>query len=180
MLAAQTQEAAAHMMRGREVNWGAMPLSGVFETGDGAVVLVGAFKSNPLRDISTALGLDDLSQDPRFADHPRQVENKRALHAIFRARFREGSTAHWLARLEEQDLLCAPVRTLAEALADEQTAINGMVMEADGEVERIKVVGSPIHMEAAPVTIRIPPARLGQYTDAVLRELGMASPQAAE
>src|SRR5216110_3331323 len=55
MLAAQTQEAAAHMMRGREVNWGAMPLSGVFETGDGAVALVGAFKANPLRDICTAL-----------------------------------------------------------------------------------------------------------------------------
>src|SRR6266404_7345897 len=32
MLAAQTQEGAAHLMRGREVNWGAMPLSGVFET----------------------------------------------------------------------------------------------------------------------------------------------------
>jgi crotonobetainyl-CoA:carnitine CoA-transferase CaiB-like acyl-CoA transferase len=180
MLAAQTQEAAAHMMRGREVNWGAMPLSGVFETGDGAVVMVGAFKANPLCDISTALGIDDLSQDTRFADHPRQVENKKALHAIFRERFRSNTTAHWLARLEAQDLLCAPVRTLAEALADEQTAINGMVMEAEGEVERIKVVGSPIHMEAAPVTIRIPPARLGQYTDAVLAELGLAPKQAAE
>jgi crotonobetainyl-CoA:carnitine CoA-transferase CaiB-like acyl-CoA transferase len=180
MLAAQTQEAAAHMMRGREVNWGAMPLSGVFETSDGAVVMVGAFKANPLRDISTALGIDDLSQDPRFADHPKQVENKKSLHAIFRERFRSNTTAHWLAKLEEQDLLSAPVRSLAEALADEQTAINGMVMEADGEVERIKVVGSPIHMEAAPVTIRIPPARLGQYTDAVLRELGLAPKQAAE
>ena len=27
---------AAQMMRGREVNWGAMPLSGVFPTTDGA------------------------------------------------------------------------------------------------------------------------------------------------
>jgi crotonobetainyl-CoA:carnitine CoA-transferase CaiB-like acyl-CoA transferase len=180
MLAAQTQEAAAEMMRGREVNWGAMPLSGVFETTDGAVVLVGAFKAHPLKDISTALGIDDLSQDPRFTDHPKQVANKPALHAIFRERFASNTTAHWLARLEEQDLLCAPVRTLKEALADEQTAINGMVIEADGEVERIKVVGSPIHMEGAPVTIRIPPARLGQYTDAVLAELGLAPKQAAE
>jgi crotonobetainyl-CoA:carnitine CoA-transferase CaiB-like acyl-CoA transferase len=180
MLAAQTQEAAAEMMRGREVNWGAMPLSGVFETTDGAVVLVGAFKANPLKDISTALGIDDLSQDARFADHPKQVENKPALHALFRARFASNTTAHWLFRLEEQDLLCAPVRTLKEALADEQTAINGMIIEADGEVERVKVVGSPIHMEGAPVTIRIPPARLGQYTDAVLAELGLAPKQAAE
>ena len=84
MLAAQTQEAAAHMMRGREVNWGAMPLSGVFETSDGAVVLVGAFKANPLRDICTALEIDDLSQDGRFASHGQLLKNKAALHAIFR------------------------------------------------------------------------------------------------
>ena len=180
MLAAQTQEAAAHMMRGREVNWGAMPLSGVFETSDGAVVLVGAFKANPLRDICTALEIGDLSQDARFASHAQQVTNKAALHEIFRARFKAGTTAHWLARLEEQDLLCAPVRTLAEALADEQAVINGMILEADGEVERVKVVGSPVHMEAAPVTIRIPPSRLGQYTDAVLAELALVNATAAE
>ncbi len=180
MLAAQTQEAAAHMMRGREVNWGAMPLSGVFGTTDGAVALVGAFKAHPLRDISTALGIDDLSQDPRFAGHAVQVANKPALHAIFRERFATNATVYWLERLEAQDLLCAPVRTLAEALADEQTAINGMVIEADGEVERVRVVGSPIHMEAAPVTIRIAPAHLGQYTDAVLAELGLPTARAAE
>ncbi len=44
MLAMQMQEAAVWMMRGRELNWAAMPLSGVFETLDGAVVMVGAFK----------------------------------------------------------------------------------------------------------------------------------------
>jgi crotonobetainyl-CoA:carnitine CoA-transferase CaiB-like acyl-CoA transferase len=174
MLAAQTQEGAAHLMRGREINWGAMPLSGVFETSDGAVALVGAFKAHPLRDICTALEIADLSTDPRFAAHAEQVENKLALHAIFRERFKSKTTAHWLARLEAQDLLCAPVRTLAEALADEQTAVNGMIMEADGEFERVKVIGSPIHMDAAPVSIRIPPAHLGQYTDAVLEELGLA------
>ncbi|MFX8660861.1 CoA transferase, partial [Acinetobacter baumannii] len=54
MLAAQTQEAAAQMMRGREVNWGAMPLTGVFATTDGALVLVGAFKADPLGDIGWA------------------------------------------------------------------------------------------------------------------------------
>lgn len=171
MLAAQTQEAAASMMRGREVNWGAMPLSGVFPTTDGAVVLVGAFKANPLRDISTALDIEDLSQDARFAAHAGQVENKQALHAIFRARFANDSTAHWLARLEEQDLLCAPVRSLSEALADEQTLVNGMILEAPGEVETLRLVNSPIHMDLAPVSVRIPPASLGKHTVEVLAEL---------
>ena len=41
MLAMQMQEAAMHLMRGRELNWAAYPLSGVFETTDGAIVMVG-------------------------------------------------------------------------------------------------------------------------------------------
>ena len=48
MLAMQMQEAAAWMMRGQDLNWAAMPLCGVFETTDGAIVMVGAFKKNPL------------------------------------------------------------------------------------------------------------------------------------
>ena len=100
--------------------------------------------------------------------------------ALFLARFKTNTTAHWIGKLEEQDLLCSPVRTLAEALADEQTTINGMIMEAPGVVETVKVVGSPIHMSDAPVTIRIPPATLGQHTQDVLAELDQARPTAAE
>jgi crotonobetainyl-CoA:carnitine CoA-transferase CaiB-like acyl-CoA transferase len=180
MIAAQTQEAATQMMRGFELNWGAMPLSGVFETADGALVMVGAFKADPVRDIGTALGITGLEDDPRFKTHALRMENKPALQAIFHARLRTNTTAHWIARLEEQDLLCAPVRSLAEALADEQAAINGMIMEAPGVVETVKVVGSPIHMADAPVTIRVPPAKLGQHTEEVLAELAQARATAAE
>jgi formyl-CoA transferase len=179
MLAAQTQEAATQLMRGREVNWGAMPLTGVFETSDGALVMVGAFKADPIGDIGNALNLPALSQDERFKTHARQVENKAALHQIFRERFKSNSTAFWIARLEAQDLLCSPVRSLAEALADEQTAINGMVIECDGAVERMRVVSSPIHLESAPVAIRIPPAQLGQHTEEVLAEIGAPPMKAA-
>jgi crotonobetainyl-CoA:carnitine CoA-transferase CaiB-like acyl-CoA transferase len=180
MLAAQTQESAAQLMRGREVNWGAMPLTGVFETTDGALVMVGAFKANPLKDIGTALDLAGIDTDARFASHELQVENKAALHDLFRARFKTNSTAHWLGKLEEQDLLCAPVMTLKEALADEQTAVNGMILETQGEIEMVRVVGSPIHLSDAPVSIRIAPARLGQHTGDVRAEMAALHVGAAE
>jgi crotonobetainyl-CoA:carnitine CoA-transferase CaiB-like acyl-CoA transferase len=171
MLAAQTQEAATQLMRGRELNWGAMPLSGVFETADGAIVMVGAFKANPLKDIATALDVPGLDADPRFLTHALQKANKPTLQAIFRERFKTQTTAHWLGRLEAQDLLCAPVRNLAEALADEQATINGMILEAPGVIEPVRLVGSPIHLEDAPVTVRVPPAELGQHTQEVLAEI---------
>ncbi len=174
MIAAQMQEGTMHLMRQRELNWAAMPLSGAFETSDGALVLVGAFKTDPLRDIATALELPTLPDDPRFAGFALQVKNRAALQKIFSDRFRQNTTAHWLERLDAQDLLCARVCPLSEALTDPQVAINQMVLEAPAGEETLRVVGSPVHLSDAPVEIRIVPPKLGQHTTTVLGELGLA------
>jgi crotonobetainyl-CoA:carnitine CoA-transferase CaiB-like acyl-CoA transferase len=174
MIAAQMQEGTMHLMRQRELNWAAMPLSGAFETSDGALVLVGAFKTDPLRDIATALELPALPDDPRFASFALRVKNRAALQKIFSDRFRQNTTAHWLERLDAQDLLCARVCPLSETLADPQVAINQMVLEAPGPEETLRVVGSPVHLSDAPVEIRIVPPKLGQHTATVLAELGLA------
>lgn len=168
MLAMQMQEAAMIMMADSEVNWAAMPLSGVFETQDGALVMVGAFKANPLQDICVALGLDDLSSDARFCNLNQQFKHKAELQAMFRQRFTSNTRAHWLERLEQQDLLCAPVRDLREALVDPQTLHNQILMEGQGEGQKLRFVGSPIEMSAAPVTLRRAPPRLGQHTEEIL------------
>ena len=174
MLAMQMQEAASLLMRDNELNWAAMPLSGVFKTTDGAIVMVGAFKENPLRDICNALEIDDLSEEERFADIDRQKEHRSELQAIFHERFGQGNTGHWVERLDGVDILCAPVKSLAEALSDPQTAINDMILEAKPtENGPVKLVGSPIDMSAAPVTIRHQPPTLGADTETILAELGL-------
>ena len=176
MLAMQMQEAAMIMMADSEVNWAAMPLSGVFDTQDGALVLVGAFKANPLQDICTALGLEDLSKDERFCNLNQQFKHKQPLQAMFRERFATNTRSHWLAKLEEQDLLCAPVRDLREALVDPQTLHNRILMEGEGEGQMVRFVGSPIQMSAAPVTLRRAPPRLGQHTEEILALASVDAP----
>ena len=176
MLAMQMQEAAMIMMADSEVNWAAMPLSGVFDTQDGALVMVGAFKANPLQDICAALEVDDLSADPRFCNLKQQFKHKPELQAMFRERFASNTRDYWLARLEQQDLLCAPVRDLREALVDPQTLHNDMIMEGPGEGQQLRFIGSPIQMSAAPVTLRRAPPRLGQHTEEIL-ELARAGAQ---
>ena len=171
MLAMQMQEAAMWMMRGRELNWAAMPLSGVFETTDRAIVMVGAFKENPLRDICNALGIDDLSADPRYATLERQKAHRSELQAIFRECFAEDTTAHWLERLGGVDILCAPVKTLNDALNDPQTACNRMIVELDPTTGGpVRLVASPIDMSAAPFAVRRAPPVLGEHNDEVLAE----------
>ncbi len=169
MLAMQMQEAAVWMMRGNELNWAAMPLSGVFETLDSAVVMVGAFKENPLRDICAALGISDLSTDPRYASLEQQAAHRSDLQTIFRDRFAGNTTAHWLERLGEVDILCAPVTTLPEALDDPQTACNRMIVELEPTAAGpVRLVASPIDMSAAPFAVRRAPPKLGEHNDEVL------------
>ena len=168
MLALQMQEAAMIMMADSEVNWAAMPLSGVFDTTDGALVLVGAFKANPLRDICTALDLPDLSADPKFCNLNQQFLHKPELQAIFRRQFSSNTRAHWLGRLEQQDLLCAPVRDLREALVDPQTLHNQILIEGPGEGQTCRFVGSPIQLSGAPARLYRAPPRLGQHTQEIL------------
>src|ERR1044072_133937 len=99
MLAMQMQEASMWMQRKRELNWGAFPLTGVFDTTDGAVVIVGAFKQNPLQDICNVLEIEDLSAQPRYKDFDSQMAHRPELQAIFRENFAKNSNAHWLKRL---------------------------------------------------------------------------------
>ncbi len=169
MLAMQMQEAAAWMMRGKDLNWAAFPLCGVFDTTDRPIVMVGAFKQNPLRDICEALEIEDLSTQERYSDFDRQMENKAGLQAVFRENFARKSSAHWLKRLEEVDILCAPVKTMDEALADEQTLVNKMILDAGrSKAGPIRLIGSPIDMSAAPVTVRQPPPQLGEHNEELL------------
>ena len=170
MIAMQMQESAQWSKHGEVLNWAAMPLTGVFDTTDGAIVIVGAFKANPLQDICAALEIDDLS--PQYPTLDVQRANKPFLQETFRTIIAPKSSGYWLERLEAQDLLCAPVRSLGGALDDPQTEINGMLCPINHPVlGDITVVGSPVHLSDAPLSVRHLPPKLGQHTDDILQEL---------
>lgn len=172
MIAMQMQEAAQWSKHREVLNWAAMPLTGVFGTTDGALVVVGAFKVNPLQDICNALEIEDMSGE--YPDLATQRKHKPFLQKLFHETIATNSTAYWLERLEAQDLLCGPVRSLGEALDDPQTAINDMLLNMDHPVlGDLTVVGSPVHLSDAPVTVRQTPPRLGEHTDEIIAEFNL-------
>lgn len=174
MIAMQMQEAAQWSKHKEVLNWAAMPLTGVFETTDGAIVMVGAFKANPLQDICNALEIEDISA--QYPDLAAQRKNKPFLQDLFGKTISTNTTEYWLQRLEEQDLLCAPVRSLGEALDDPQTEINNMLVNMDHPIlGDLTVVGSPVHLSSAPVVVRHTPPRLGEHTDQIIEEFGLTA-----
>ena len=174
MIAMQMQEATCHLATGKEINWAEMPLTGVFPTQDGALVLVGAFKENPLLDICNVLGIEDLSREYPVLE--KQREAKAYLQGRFRDEFAKNTTAHWIKALEVADLLCAPVKNLSEVLEDEQTKANEMIVEFEHPLNgTMQAIACPIHFSAIDAGVRMAPPRLGEHNDEILAELGMST-----
>ena len=108
LLAMQILEATMALMGRATLNWARMPLVGTFATTDGEIVLVGAFKPNPLRDICAALDLEDLSEHPDFSAMEAQAANKPRLQALLAEAIGRFSTAEVIERLETQGRALRP------------------------------------------------------------------------
>jgi formyl-CoA transferase len=155
------------------------PLQGVYRTADGFVALVGWFRPNPVGNVCRALGLPDLSADPRFSplETLARPENAAALREILAARLAERGTADWIATLEAHDVLCGEVLPPGAVYAHPQAAANEMVATVQHPtLGPLRVVASPVKLSATPATVRTPPPGIGEHTRAILSEAGY-SPQ---
>jgi len=138
-----------------------------FPTADGWIVV---FCNKPKfwEALVDALELPELARDARFTTFPDRLAHKDALLTILKARFAQRTTAAWLDRLRGR-VPCAPVNTVAQALADEQVTARGMIVEVDHpRFGRIREVASPVKTPGA-VTHPAPAPRLGEHTEAILR-----------
>jgi crotonobetainyl-CoA:carnitine CoA-transferase CaiB-like acyl-CoA transferase len=140
-----------------------------FPTRDGWIVVF-CNKEKFWRALVEALELPDLAADERFASFAGRLAHKDVLVPRLKARFAERTTADWLGRLRGR-VPCAPVNTLAQALADEQVRARGMILAVTHpELGVLREVASPVRT-AGVVAAPAPAPRLGQHTDEILRNL---------
>jgi formyl-CoA transferase len=144
-------------------------------------ITIGAGTDRLFGELCDQLGHRDWASDPAFASAGARVKNRDALVERIEAITTTRTRADWLARLEARAIPCGPINTYHEAFADPQVLARGMVVEIDHPaLGRLRTPGSPIKMSETPPAVgrRVP--RLGEDTEAVLREIGMTGEEIAE
>jgi len=120
-----------------------------------------------------ALGLGELSRDPRFASNPQRVANRTALVEAMATVTRTLAADELLRRLQSAGLPSAPILTLDRVAAEPQTDASGMLVpQKHPRVADYRAVGLPIRWDGErPGPARVPPL-LGEHSAEVLAELG--------
>jgi crotonobetainyl-CoA:carnitine CoA-transferase CaiB-like acyl-CoA transferase len=92
------------------------------------------------------------------------------------------TSAEWLARLDAEQVPCAPVQTREELLTDPQIAVNELIVESDHpHLGRVRQPRPAARFDVtSPELLRIPAPKLGEHTEAVLAEIGVSVEQLRE
>jgi len=133
------------------------------------------------RRFTAATGLDELTDDPRYATNPDRVRNRDTLIPRITAALAACSCEEWTERLNVAGVPAGPVNTVPAALEQPQIAARDMVVEIEHPVAgMLKMLGTPLKLSAQPASIRRPPPVLGQHTDEILAQAGYPANRIAE
>ena len=151
------------------------PMVNVYATRDRRLIYISGIQTEAdFGRFCTAIGRQDLLDDPRFATSSARLAHAAECVAVLDGVFGEHDLAEWKALLVRMATPWMVVQTAAEAAADAQVAANGYLVDVDGATRRYPLVASPAQFDREAPTLRRAPGH-GEHTDEVLAELGFGT-----
>jgi crotonobetainyl-CoA:carnitine CoA-transferase CaiB-like acyl-CoA transferase len=145
----------------------------VYETADGYIT-VAVQSDREWAALTRAFDRPEWLGDPRFATPASRQKHIDDRLTMIQGVLRTGTTAHWLARLEAEDVPCAPVLTRTQVIAHPQLHANATIVETEHHAAgRLRQSRAAARFSHTPAAIRHGAPGLGEHTRDVLREAGL-------
>lgn len=152
-----------------------------FPTLDG-YVMVAAYTSKRWPALCGALGRPELATDQRFDTNEKRVNGRQALTEVLEPLFRTRTTAEWIEVLDEADVLCGPLLSYPELVAEKHVAEgDALVTVQHPSIGEIRAPGYPGRLSETHGNGSGPPPPLpGEHSEAILGEFGFAADEIGE
>ncbi len=149
--------------------------SNAYRCGDGAVVLVAGNGDSIFKRLMGAIGRADLGSDPALADNAGRVKRVAEIDAAIEAWTLQRPSGEVLALLGEARVPAGRVYTAKDIVEDLHYRARDMILtQTTRDGDELEVPGIVPKLLGTPGRVRSSAPRLGDDTDAVLRELGFS------
>ena len=121
------------------------------------------------------IGRPELFEDPLFKTNPQRLANRLILAAELEKIFATKSSKEWIDLLLMEGIPAGPINTYPEAFGSEHAKYRKMRMEIDHPIEgKVPNIGFAVKMMGTPQQVSRHPPLLGEHTQELLQELGIA------
>ena len=146
-------------------------LANMYETADGRIYLASYGSNNIFPRIARALGHEEWTEDPRFADRAGRSENNGVVQAVLVNWFLARPTQEAVDTLNDAGVPCAPVNDIPHsATAEHLSARDVMVEVPDAQAGTMHVTGRVIKFNRSGMPVGHAPT-IGEHTDEILTGL---------
>jgi len=146
----------------------------VFKCSDGQIVLA-VGNDSQFEKLCEALELTELCKDQRFKTNAQRIKNLLELRSLLDQAFIKNSRSYWTQKMQDAEVPCGPINSIAEALNDPQIVHRQMVRELDHPISgKVPQVMTPFHFTNSSIKVDQAPPLLGQHTLSILSDLGLS------
>lgn len=147
--------------------------SNLYPCSDGSYVLIAGNADSLYRRLMSAIGREDLRDDPALAKNDGRAAQMERIDAAIASWSSNKTQQEVLDEMERAEVPAGRIYSAADIAADPHFAARGMIVDTvAGDGEPLKVPGVVPKLEATPGAVRAPAPKLGEHTAEVLRELG--------